>query len=105
MNATADKVSPFVATSAALHVALFVFLVFCAKLFPKQVNEPWGTNTAKGIQVGLASSLPGIPLPSPPVVREGAKPSDTKTLHPAEVAPKPQTKAPPKPAEIKIPER
>jgi protein TonB len=104
MNATADKVSPFVATSAALHVALFVFLAFGTKLFPKSVEEPWGT-ASNSIRVGMTSSLPGIPLPSPAVVRDKAKPSDTKTLHPAEVAPKPEQAVPPKPAAIKIPER
>jgi protein TonB len=105
MNTAANKFSPFIATSAVLHASLFVLVAFGPLLFPKRPVDSWGTNSDKGLKVGLTDSLPGIPLPSPPVVNEAAKPTDTKTLHPAEVAPKEPPKAPPKPAEIKIPER
>jgi len=105
MTQTADKLSPFLATSAVLHGTLFAVVVFGPILFPKHTSAPWGTNTVKGITVGVTSSLPGIPLPSPQVVQETAKPNDSKTLHPAEVVPKAQPKAPSKPAEVKIPER
>jgi len=105
MTQTADKLSPFLATSAILHGSLFLLVVFGSALFPKHTEAPWGTNSDKGMMVGVASSLPGIPLPSPAVVTETAKPNNSKALHPAEVVPKPQPKAPAKPAEIKIPER
>jgi periplasmic protein TonB len=105
MTQTADKMRPFLATSALLHVGVFGLVVFGPVLFKKQAEAPWGDSSIKGITVGVRSSLPGIPLPSPPVVQETAKPSDTKTLHPADLAPKPQTKTPSKPAEVKIPER
>lgn len=106
MTQTADKLSPFLATSAVLHLSVFALALFAPALFPKRTEAPWGTTTEKGVTVGVAPNLPGIPLPSPPVVQEKAKPTDTKTLHPAaEVAPKAQLKAPSKPAEVKIPER
>lgn len=101
MNTAADKLTPFIATSAVLHVSVFVLVAFGPLLFPTRTVESWGTSTDTGLKVGLTDTLPGIPLPSPAVVNEAAKPTDTKTLHPAEVVPK----APPKPAEIKIPER
>jgi TonB family protein len=105
MTQTADKLSPFLATSAVLHGSLFALVVFGPALFPKHTEAPWGTSTVKGITVGVTESLPGIPLPSPPVVRETAKPNDSKTLHPADVVPKAQPKAPSKPAQVKIPQR
>ena len=105
MTQTADKLRPFLATSAVLHGSLFALMIFGPVLFPKRQTIPWGNSQDKGITVGVASSLPGIPLPSPPVVQPTAKPNDSKTLHPAEVAPKPQPTVPPKPAEVKIPER
>jgi TonB family protein len=104
MNAAADKFTPFIVSSAVLHVSLFLLVAFGPLLFPKGPVESWGTSSDKGLKVGLTDSVPGLLLPSPPVVNESAKPTDTKTLHPAEVAPK-EAKAPPKPAEIKIPER
>ena len=105
MTHTADKLSPFLATSAALHVGLFALAVFGPALFPRQTEASWGTRTVKGITVGVASTLPGIPLPSPPVVQDTAKPNDSKTLHPADVQSKAPPKTPTKPAEVKIPER
>jgi len=104
MTQTADKLKPFLATSAVLHVSLFALVVFGSALFPKRTETPWGNNSLPGVKVGVAATVPGIPLPSPRVVRDDAKPSDTKTLHPAEVAPKP-SKAPSKPADVKIPAR
>jgi TonB family protein len=106
MNTAADKFSPFIATSAVLHGSLFVLVAFGPMLFPKGPVESWGTGADNsGIKATLADGVPGIPLPSPAVVTEAAKPTDTKTLHPPEVAPKEPPKEAPKPAEIKIPER
>jgi TonB family protein len=105
MTQTADKLSPFLATSAVLHVGLFALVVFGPALFPRGAETSWGGNAKGGTPVEFVPNLPGIPLPSPPITRDDAKPSDTKTLHPAEVAPKAQTKAPTKAAEVKIPEQ
>jgi TonB family protein len=105
MTQTADKLSPFLATSAVLHVGLFVLVVFGPALFPKSAGTSWGSNSNSGTAVGVVPNLPGIPLPAPSVMRENVKPSDTKTLHPKEAAPKAQTKVATKPAEVKIPER
>jgi TonB family protein len=106
MTQTADKLSPFLATSAVLHVSLFVLVVFGPALFSNRAGTSWGSSIDKPVTVGVATSLPpGIPLPAPAVVQETAKPSDSKTLHPAEVAPKPPTKVPSKPADVKIPAR
>jgi protein TonB len=86
-----------------LHVGLFAVVVFAPKLFPTQPVTNWGTSTNQGIKVGYTSSLPGIPLPSPPVVNENAKGNDSDTLNPVEaVAPKPVEKVPAA-ADIKIP--
>jgi protein TonB len=88
-----------------LHASLFALVVLGPSLFPKRTSVPWGNSTVKGITVGVATSLPGVPLPSPPIVQEKAKPNTSKTLHPAEVAPNAKTKPPAKPADVKIPER
>jgi len=105
MTSTADKLSPFVATSAVLHASLVLLVVLAPSLFPKRAETSWGTTTPNGVPVGVASSLPGIPLPAPRVVTETAKPNDSKALHPADPAPKKVPKAPASPAAIKIPER
>lgn len=106
MNRNADKLSPFVATSAMLHVGLVALVLFGPGLFPSNAESAWGTTLDRGVKVGVASDLPtGIPLPSPPVVDESAKPTQTKSLHAPEVAPKTTPKAPDKPADVKIPER
>jgi len=104
MTQAADKLSPFLATSAVLHIGLFALVAFGPALFPKSPTTAWGSNSNGGTDIGVVPNLPGIPLPSPPITRPDAKPSDTKTVHPSEVAPKAQTKAPTKAAEVKIPE-
>jgi len=103
MAATREKLSPFIATSAALHAMLFFGVVFAPLLFPKRTQTQWGTSTNKGVKVGVTSSLPGVPLPTPPVVQETAKGNQSMTLNPAEVAPKEQKKPSVKPAEVKVP--
>lgn len=102
MTATREKLSPFIATSAALHALLFVAVVFAPLVFPKRTQPQWGS-PIKGVQVGMTASMPGIPLPSPPKVDEAAKGSETKTLNPAEVAPKEQKKPAVKEADVKVP--
>ena len=103
METVNTKLSPFIAMSVVLHGALFAGVVFAPMLFPGQNPVSWGTSTNKGIKVGYTSSLPGIPLPSPPVVNDNAKGNDSDTLNPVEaVAPKPADKVP-ETADIKIP--
>lgn len=96
-----DNLSRFVVTSAALHAALVAVVMLAPSLFPKKAPAGWGANVS-GINVGVTNRLPGIPLPSPPDVQENAKGNDSKTINPADVAPKPQEKAPSE-ADIKIP--
>jgi periplasmic protein TonB len=103
-NRTKGRLSPFLLTSAILHGSLFAIAAFGPALFPTRAAVPWGSSSDKGVKVGIATSLPGIPLPSPPVVREEAKPTESKTLNPKEVAPKKVEKSPTK-AEIQIPSR
>jgi len=103
MEIANDKLSRFIGMSAVLHGALFAGVVFAPILFPAQQTASWGTSTMTGMKVGSVSNLPGIPLPSPPVVHEDAKGNDSDTLNPIEaVAPKPVDKVP-SAAEIKIP--
>jgi protein TonB len=105
MTKGTDKLSPYLVASAAVHVGLVALVLLGPKLFASSPRDAWGTTTYKGIRVGVVSDLPGIPLPAPPVVDPGAKPTETKTLHAPEAAPKNATKVPDKPAEVKIPER
>ena len=65
--AARDKMSPFIATSALLHVLLVAIVVFVPSLFPARTEATWGASTDKGARVGVTTSLPGIPLPSRPV--------------------------------------
>lgn len=99
-----ERLSPFVAVSAGLHVGLVVVVALVPALLPASTTPSWGSPTDKGTKVGLISSLPGIDLPSPPVVQENAKPTNSETLNPPETAPKPEVKKP-TPADIKIPQR
>jgi TonB family protein len=101
MEMANDNLSRFVVTSAALHAALVAAVVFAPSLIPKKSAAGWGVN-ATGIKVGVTNRLPGIPLPSPPEVQENARGNDSKTINPADVAPKPNEKAP-SDAEVKIP--
>jgi protein TonB len=96
------KLGPFVATSAVLHGGLFALIVFGPYLFPGRAEATWGTTTDKSVRVGMTHSLPGVPLPSPAVVRDDAYATNTKTLNPAEPAPKPVPKVP-EVADVKIP--
>src|SRR5688572_33508469 len=102
METANDKLTRFIGMSVVLHGGLFAAVVFAPALFPSHATATWGTNTISGMKVGSTSSLPGIPLPSPPVVHEDAKGNDSDTLNPVEaVAPKPVDKVP-STADIKI---
>jgi len=103
MPETKDKLTPFVATSIVLHGALVLSVIFVPGLFPTRSEASWGTSTDNGIKVGVASSLPGIPLPSPPVVQEDVKPNDSDTLNPPEPEPPKPVEKIPEPAAVKVP--
>jgi TonB family protein len=81
-----DKLSPFLVASVGLHIFVVAAVLIGPSLLPVRSQTSWGTN--KGIRVGVASSLPGIALPSPRVVQETAKGNDSKTLNPRENTPK-----------------
>lgn len=99
-----EKFSRFVVTSAALHLGLFALVFIVPSLLPVRTLSSWGSNTSTdgGVKVAVVESLPGIPLPSPPVVHEDAAANDTKSLYAAEPAPKPVDKVEPAP-EVLIP--
>jgi protein TonB len=99
-----DRLTPFVAVSAGLHVGLVAVVALVPALLPASTKPSWGSPTDTGTKVGLVSTLPGINLPSPPVVQETAKPTNSETLNPPETAPKPEVKKPTK-AAIQIPSR
>jgi len=101
MEMANDNLGRFVVTSAVLHAALVAVVVVVPFLLPKKSTAGWGAN-ASGIKVGVTNRLPGIPLPSPPDVQENAKGNDSKTINPADVAPKPKEKVP-SVADVKIP--
>jgi TonB family protein len=101
MHTANDKISGFLFASAGLHAFLFIAVVFGPMLIPARTTIPWGNSNDRGIKVGVTASLPGIPLPSPPVVQENAPATSSKTLNPAEAAPK--VKEAPTPADVKIP--
>jgi TonB family protein len=102
------KFSRFVIFSAVLHSSAIALVLFGPGFFPAESRELWGSETGMGesIRVGVAESLPGIPLPSPEVVRETSAPTDSATLHPPEPAP-PSKPAPatPVPADVLIPSK
>jgi hypothetical protein len=100
MEMANDNLGRFVVTSAVLHAALVAVVVVVPFLLPKKSTAGWGAN-ASGIKVGVTNRLPGIPLPSPPDVQENAKGNDSKTINPADVAPKPKEKVP-SVADVKI---
>jgi TonB family protein len=98
---TNDRLSPFLATSVVLHALLVLIVMFGPSLFPEQETIMWGTSNDPNIRVGVTSTMPGIPLPSPPSVQETAKGYTDKSLNPPEPAPKSEPKTPE--AEIKVP--
>jgi len=99
MHTVNDKLSPFLVASVGLHVAVVAAVLLAPLLLPTRTQSSWGSE--KGIRVGVSASLPGIALPSPPVVQENAKGNDSKTLNPPESTPK--AAAVPEAADVKIP--
>jgi protein TonB len=97
MRTDGEKFGRWVGMSVALHGALFATVLVWPALLSLRGDATWGTSTGgnDGIQVKITSGLPGIPLPSPPVVREEAVPNESSGLHTTEPAPKakPEEKA------------
>src|SRR5206468_213132 len=97
-----DKFGRWIGMSLALHLGLFSIAVIWPSLLTLRGESHWGSSTASsdGIQVRVAAGIPGIALPSPPVVREDAAANESKGLHTSEPAPKPEEKV--KPEEKKV---
>jgi protein TonB len=95
-----DNFSRFVVTSAGLHVGVVALVFVAPSLLPARASDTWGSKSGNdgGIRVGVVASLPGIELPSPPVVQENVPPSESETLHPSEPAPKNEPRVEEKPA-------
>ncbi len=70
---------PLVVSSAA-HVVLLVAALFNFPL-SHQRGEPWGGPGGGAIQVNAVRSLPGVPLPRPPVVAENRAASESPSLY------------------------
>lgn len=75
--------------SGTVH-GLLVALLLVA--FPPRhpLGEPWGGPGGGAIQVSVVGSLPGVPLPRPPVVAESRVATESPGLYPA----RPQTQRP-----------
>ena len=67
--------------SAALHASLLFVLLIS---FPQdQRGETWGGTGGSAIQVQAVRSLPGVPLPTPPVVTTSRVATESPGLHKA----------------------
>lgn len=67
--------------SAAAHIGLLVLLLVS---FPRgQRGEAWGGPGGSAIQVSVVRSLPGVPLPRPPVVTQSRVATTSPGLHKA----------------------
>ena len=79
--------------SAGGHGLVLVFLLM--SFHHHYRGEPWGGPGGGAIQVSVVRSLPGVPLPRPPVVAEGRAATEAPGLHPT----------PPKQPEPRVEER
>ncbi|HXE74234.1 MAG TPA: TonB family protein [Candidatus Xenobia bacterium] len=70
---------PLVVSSAA-HLMLIILALFNFPL-SHQRGEPWGGPGGGAIQVNAVRSLPGVPLPRPPVVAENLAASESPSLY------------------------
>lgn len=67
--------------SSALHASLLIVLLIS---FPQdQRGEAWGGTGGSAIQVQAVRSLPGVPLPTPPVVTASRVATESPGLHKA----------------------
>lgn len=99
MKRTSQGFTGFVMASTVLHLAVGGLVFLAPSLFPARGAELWGSEAGRegGVRVTTVESIPGIQLPSPPVVRENAVPADSKTLNPPEPATKPEPQVEAKP--------
>ncbi len=74
---------PLVVSSVA-HSVLLILALFNFPL-SHQRGEPWGGPGGGAIQVSAVRSLPGVPLPRPPVVAENRAASESPSLYKQEL--------------------
>lgn len=67
--------------SAGGHALVLVFMLM--GFHHHHAGEPWGGPGGGAIQVSVVRSLPGVPLPRPPVVAESRAATEAPGLHPA----------------------
>lgn len=73
--------------SAAAHTLLLAVLLVAFPQRPR--GEPWGGPGGGAVRVSLVRSLPGVPLPRPPVVAQGRVASEAPGLY--QDRPRPRT--------------
>lgn len=78
-NAGGDLGRPLLVSGVA-HGLLLVLLLIALPQRPR--GEPWGGPAGGAIQVSVVRSLPGVPLPRPPVVTQRRGASESPGLHP-----------------------
>jgi protein TonB len=91
MRRESEKINGYVAASTIFHVAVFAVVIFYPSLFPMRGDSNWGSPAAGdgGINARIVDSIPGVPLPAPPVVREEAAANESSSLNPSEPTPPP----------------
>jgi protein TonB len=97
MRVKTQSFGRFIMASTALHLAVIGAVFLLPGLLPVRASDLWGSEAGRegGVRVTTVESIPGIELPSPPVVHENAVPADSKTLHPPEPAAEPRVEAKP----------
>src|SRR5438876_3057345 len=101
MTVAAERFDRWLVASVFFHAAVFTFVIFSPKLFPS-FQSNWGSASggSGGINVKIAGSVSGVPLPTPDVVQENAPANESPGFYKTEEAPPPP---PPDKAEL-IPE-
>jgi len=101
MTLAGERFDRWIVASVFLHCALFMLVIFSPKLFPA-FQSNWGSPNggSGGINVKIAGSDSGVPLPTPVVTQEKAPANESPGFYKSEEAPPPP---PPDKAEL-IPE-
>jgi protein TonB len=104
-----DKFGRWIGMSLALHLGLISIAVIWPSLLTLRGDSQWGSSTggSDGVKVRIAAGIPGIALPSPPIVQEDAAANESKGLYTSEPAPKakPEEKKVDEAPAVKIPEK